>query len=1660
MKRKTLLIALLMALFAPLAMNAQETFTVHDNTSTNSYIPFYGYYADYGTRSQFIIPASDLEDLVGATIQQLTFYTSTASTTFDEEVTVYLKEVDYTVFESATLEDWSGMTAVWTGNLVVSDNQLGIEFSSPYTYEGDNLMIGFQVTSWGSSCPGISWYGENQSSGTYTAAYNNANYSHTWNSSISRVAFIPKTTFTYTPGTVDCERPDGIEASNVTHNGAKLTWTGGSGHYNLEYKKAADANWTTAVSNTTALTYNLSGLDGNTEYSARVQSVCTGSTSTYRTVSFTTMNPCASPTNLQVTGITASSATLSWTAGYQETSWTVKYKKSSDTEYMEKSVSGTPSTTLTGLDGLTVYNVRVYNCTGDNDPYLSGNFTTAASFPYSQDFSGGTTIPTGWTQYSGLLADVMAGTASLTSASYGWSNGTLNGVLDGNNIYANIYSTGCKKWIVTPAIPVASNARLTFDVAYTAYSGTAADPDQSGTDDKFVVLASTDNMATWTILYQWDNAGSEYVLNDLTPETLHMVYDLAGYANQNTIIAFYAESTESNTDNNIHVDNVVFELIPSCEKPTNVEVSYTGGTSAVVSWTGDATNYNISVNGTVTNNVTSPYTISNLSLETTYEVMVQTKCSASNLSEWTNPVSFTTDMCMPSDQCELTFELTDSYGDGWNGAYIEVVDVLTGATLATLRNQNLSKAAETETYTLAVCNGREIQFVWHSGSYDSECSFVIYDLNGDEIVSGVNALPYNYTVNCSACRKPTDLTVSDFTGTTATVSWTGEAESYNLRYRKLGAEDFATIIFSPDDVWQDGTGYQLLLDANATAYGTIIPTSGGLTTSGDASAAVYAEFEYKIPANADGAMNTQNVLIGESASIQVPAGIFDWCVTNPTPGDRIWIAGEGRYNDYEFEAGKTYLFVVQSNGDGGDEVVVTVSDDGGAKDAVWTEINNTTSPCSITVEPESDYVVEVQANCGADQSNWVSLNFSTPSTCEVPTPLDVTDITAFTATLNWTGITDSYQVQYRTRGSRELLFFENFDNQPSTWTLTNSVYDRTSSQTTDYLVFLGSGSTETAYVITPELTAFENGGTLEFKQRVYNGEATFQVGFSSTTNDVDAFTWGSEVSAAPTMFTAYSVALPNGTKYVAIKSTTPTETCAVLINDFGIYGNEIPAGPWNTVTVNTTSCPISGLVADTEYEWQVRGVNSSCSGGYTDWCDLVTFTTDVSCPAPTDLTVTEITSESAVVAWTSDADSFDIDVNGVVTNNVKSPYSLTDLDAGTLITVKVRANCGSDNGYSEWVQISFYTECEAFDLPYEYGFDDVLTSDTPDVDCWDWMSANTVNDFGLTYDPDDDSNIVFYFNSYSSADAYDQVLISPALNTTGAVKVEFDYRSHTSGVETFMVGYSATKNLDDFEWFDEISISGGEWTRFEETCPAGTKYVAVYYTSVFKYYLFIDNFKFSVSAGEAQTIELTEGWNWVSLYVENDDPVALLDMLKEALGENAIEIQSYDSNTEFDDGEWFGDLDDTGITNDQMYMILVSADCTVKLEGPVANPADYPITIYPGPNWIGFPYNQEVEINLALSDFEAEENDWIQSRNDMTEFDGDEWFGDIENLIPGEGYVYFSTSDDVKTLYITTAAKIRRAFSEMKARKGQSIKVQKIESNQKKVQPRDVKSRY
>ena len=78
--------------------------------------------------------------------------------------------------------------------------------------------------------------------------------------------------------------------------------------------------------------------------------------------------------------------------------------------------------------------------------------------------------------------------------------------------------------------------------------------------------------------------------------------------------------------------------------------------------------------------------------------------------------------------CELTFNMLDGYGDGWNGAFIEIRSSNNDFSYKVgLEKEGL----DTVTKTLSLCPDN-YTFVWNRGDFDEELSFTIV-FNGEEI---------------------------------------------------------------------------------------------------------------------------------------------------------------------------------------------------------------------------------------------------------------------------------------------------------------------------------------------------------------------------------------------------------------------------------------------------------------------------------------------------------------------------------------------------------------------------------------------------------------------------------------------------------------------------------------------------------------------------------------------------------------------------------------------------------------------------------------------------------------------------------------------------------------------------------------------------------------
>ena len=173
-----------------------ETVDVSVGTNTNGNVPFNTSWADtQGTKSQFIYPKGQIEALQGASITALRFYAN-ANLTFSNgsgtapKIAVRMKEVDATTL--STFVASNTLTEVYNARPDKGTKELYLEFSTPFSYSNNNLLVEVEVVE-GGGYSTSSWLGVSLESGTC--------YYH-YNTSTSSAYLLPKTTFTYTAPSV------------------------------------------------------------------------------------------------------------------------------------------------------------------------------------------------------------------------------------------------------------------------------------------------------------------------------------------------------------------------------------------------------------------------------------------------------------------------------------------------------------------------------------------------------------------------------------------------------------------------------------------------------------------------------------------------------------------------------------------------------------------------------------------------------------------------------------------------------------------------------------------------------------------------------------------------------------------------------------------------------------------------------------------------------------------------------------------------------------------------------------------------------------------------------------------------------------------------------------------------------------------------------------------------------------------------------------------------------------------------------------------------------------------------------------------------------------------------------------------------------------------
>ncbi len=418
----------------------------------------------------------------------------------------------------------------------------------------------------------------------------------------------------------------------------------------------------------------------------------------------------------------------------------------------------------------------------------------------------------------------------------------------------------------------------------------------------------------------------------------------------------------------------------------------------------------------------------------------------------------------------------------------------------------------------------------------------------------------------------------------------------------------------------------------------------------------------------------------------------------------------------------------------------------------WTEASvNTTSASLTSLAAETEYEFQVRAVCPDETSAYAaSATFTTlevppPCTVTTPTGLATSNVSDSGADISWDAVTDatSYNYRYRATGT-------------TTWTEASTTATSASisglSELTEYEVQVNAecpdetsaysasvtftteeGSTLQTFTIAPQnLSAnstettstitwdeVENVNFYQYRWRQQSG-GSFTNG-TTATNSLNL----TGLTANTTYVLNIRSACTTGTSPVAtfnwttsdgggdpcnvpggLSASAITETGATLswnaesnADSYNLRYREDGTTTWTDVNTASASFAVTGLTANTTYEFQVETV---CASGNSGFSASATFTTESGvdpCNVPGGLSASAITETGATLSWNAEtnADSYNLRYreDGTTTwtdvNTTSTSFAATGLTANTTYEFQVETVCASGNsGFS--ASATFTTE--------------------------------------------------------------------------------------------------------------------------------------------------------------------------------------------------------------------------------------------------------------------------------------------------------------------------------------------------------------------------------
>ena len=485
----------------------------------------------------------------------------------------------------------------------------------------------------------------------------------------------------------------------------------------------------------------------------------------------------------------------------------------------------------------------------------------------------------------------------------------------------------------------------------------------------------------------------------------------------------------------------------------------------------------------------------------------------------------------------------------------------------------------------------------------------------------------------------------------------------------------------------------------------------------------------------------------------------------------------------------TATIVWQAGGEETEWEVILVEGNGGAipdEEATIESIQETPSYTAEDLSSASFYTIYVRANCGNSYSAWERLLFQTTQTPgQLPYFCDFEESNSQFGFVN-TGSTNQWHIGTATNnGGTHAMYISQNNGVGHTY---------------------NTGSTSNVWAYRDiYFPACANGYTFSFDWHC-NGESGY---------DYMKVYWGNPVN------------IP------ANSATQPAGSTAMQPNVNSSYADRFNTLTGQAYQTFTTTLPglTTGAVKRIYFYW-----HNDASGGTTPPAAVDNISISaIYCAAPTNLTVNNITTNTADVSWTSTTSS---SVLYYKANNedewnideyATSPYSLTGLTGNTTYTVRIANNCDDGENTSPFITTTFTTDCEAMTtLPYEENFDNITgsTSTSTNVlpNCWSRFNGGSTY-AGLptayqTTSSHSGSNCL-YFYTYNSTSYADQYAVLPEIDATviplNTVMMSFSARSYsTSYPFIIQVGVlSDPADSSSFQLVQTITVTGTSYVTKE-----------------------------------------------------------------------------------------------------------------------------------------------------------------------------------------------------------------------------------------------------